>query len=305
MSRAHFTSAEVIASFKNVKKIYGQVAAVNDCSFSLCSGEIVALLGLNGAGKTTVVRLLLGLASPTQGDIRIFGGIPGDRQVRLRVAAMLQVGGVPSTLRVREHIAQFRSYYSHPLSSDEVLKIAGLKEVKNQFYGNLSGGQKQRVLFAIALCGDPDLLILDEPTASLDIEGRHALWEQIRCLPELGKTVLFTTHHLEEADTLSSRILVLQKGQIVANGTPSQIKASQQVRSVRCRTTIDSAVIETIPTVTGVQMDGSSIIISAGDVELVARELLYLDPNLRDLEIQNIALEQAFLAISRSGAPSE
>src|SRR4030088_3816072 len=213
----------VAASLQAVCKNYGEVRAWGDVTFAVHSGEVVALLGPNGAGKTTAVKLLLGLMQPNAGKVRVQGGDPTNPENRMRTGAMLQIGGVPETLRVREHIDLFSSYYLKPLPLKEVLASAGLEKLVDRKFGDLSGGQRQRVLFALAICGDPDLLLLDEPTVGLDVEARRALWDEIRNLVERGKTILLTTHYLEEADALADRIAVINQGAIIAEGTPAQI----------------------------------------------------------------------------------
>ena len=166
----------------------------------------------------------------------MFGGDPQTPATRLRVGAMLQVARIPETLRVREHLDLFRSYYPNPLSMAEVVTIAQLEGIEDKMFSALSGGQKQRVLFGLALCGDPDLVFLDEPTVGMDIEARRGLWQQIRTLANRGKTVLLTTHYLEEADALAHRIVVINKGKIVSEGTPAEIKSVSAGRKIRCRT---------------------------------------------------------------------
>src|SRR5437588_4419711 len=201
-------SGGVVASLECVIKNYGEVRALRNVNFTVCAGHVVALLGPNGAGKTTAIKLLLGLMQPNSGKTRVFGGDPTNPQNRMRTGAMLQVGRVPETLRVGEHIDLFSSYYRDPMLMAEVLSAAGLEKLRDRKFGDLSGGQRQRTLFALAICGNPDLLFLDEPTAGLDVEARRALWEEIRRLVARGKTVLLTTHYLEEADALADRIAV-------------------------------------------------------------------------------------------------
>src|SRR6266536_5040084 len=196
----------IVASLEAVNKNYGNVRALVGVDFRVRAGEVVALLGPNGAGKTTAVKLLLGLLQPNSGRVRVFGGDPTNPENRMRTGAMLQVGRVPETLRVREHIDLFSSYYSNPMPAAEVLTAAGLEKLSDRKFGELSGGQKQRVLFALAICGNPDLLFLDEPTVGLDVEARHLLWDEIKKLLARGKTVLLTTHYLQEADALADRI---------------------------------------------------------------------------------------------------
>jgi len=270
-----------------------------DVDFTIRAGEVVALLGPNGAGKSTLVRLLLGLASPTRGQVSVFGGDPKDPGTRERVGAMLQVGGVPSTMKVREHIDLFSSYYPHPLPMVEVVEMAGLQGIEGRQYGELSGGQKQRVLFALALCGDPDLLFLDEPTVGLDVEARRSFWEQIRLLVARGKTVLLTTHYLEEADALADRVVVINKGAIVAEGTPESIKANTAGKRIRCVTQLTLGAIEKMAGVVSVRYDREAIEIQTSSAEATLRDLLVSDAKLSGLEVSNAGIEEAFLALTK------
>src|SRR6202522_4306920 len=215
-----------VASLRSVTKRFGRQIALDRFSLQLYPGEVVALLGPNGAGKTTAVRLLLGLSQATAGEVEIFGGNPRDRASRMRLGAMLQVGRMPETLRVREHLQLFSSYYPHPRPLDELLAVAGLEGLQERMFGTLSGGQKQRVLFALALCGNPDLICLDEPTLGMDVEARRSMWEQVRKLAARGKTILLTTHYLEEADALARRMLDFQRGKVIAEGTPQELKTA-------------------------------------------------------------------------------
>jgi ABC-2 type transport system ATP-binding protein len=273
--------------------------------FRVHAGEVVALLGPNGAGKTTVVKLLLGLLQPTQGTVRVFGGDPVNPENRLRTGAMLQVARVPETLRVREHIDLFSAYYRKPMPAREVLATAGLQEISERKFGDLSGGQKQRVLFALAICGDPDLLFLDEPTVGLDVEARRMLWDEIRQLIRRGKTVLLTTHYLQEADALADRIAVINRGQIIAEGTPAQIKAQTAGKKIRCITSLSTDVLEQIPGVSEIRQDREAVELHTGQVEAVLRELLLRDRQLSGLEVTSAGLEEAFLALTQHGARSE
>jgi ABC-2 type transport system ATP-binding protein len=212
------------AEFTKVTKNYGMVEALRGLDLTIRPGELVALLGANGAGKTTAVRALLGLSKPTSGEVRVFGGDPRDARSRTRIGALLQVARVPETLRVREHIHLFSSYYPNPRPIDEVIEAAGLQGLEKRKFGQLSGGQQKRVLFALALCGNPDLLVLDEPTVGLDVEARRALWKQIRAFLAGGRSVLLTTHYLPEAEALADRVVVIHKGVVKAEGTPREIK---------------------------------------------------------------------------------
>jgi ABC-2 type transport system ATP-binding protein len=293
------TSAAIVASLEDVRKNYGEVPALRGVRFNVHCGEVVALLGPNGAGKTTAVKLLLGLILPNAGKVRVFGGDPTNPENRMRTGAMLQVGRVPETLRVREHVDLFSSYYSKPMPPTEVLAAAGLEKLGDRRFGDLSGGQRQRVLFALAICGDPDLLFLDEPTVGLDVESRRLLWDQIRNLVARGKTVLLTTHYLQEADALADRIAVINQGQIIAEGTPAKIKAQTSGRRIRCVTALNPTSLLQIPGVTEVRQDREALEIHAREAESVVRELLARDPSLSGLEITSAGLEEAFLALTQ------
>jgi len=302
MERA--SSNTVVASLEGVSKNYGEVRALRNVNFTVGAGQVVALLGPNGAGKTTAVKLLLGLIQPNSGKARVFGGDPTNPQNRMRAGAMLQVGRVPETLRVREHIDLFSSYYPKPLPLEEVLAAAGLEKLRDRKFGDLSGGQRQRTLFALAICGDPDLLFLDEPTVGLDVEARRALWEEIRRLVARGKTVLLTTHYLEEADALADRIAVINQGVIIAEGTPAEIKAQTSGKRIRCVTALSIASLLQIPGVTDAKQDRDAVEIHAREAEPVVRTLLARDPSLVGLEITSAGLEEAFLALTQDNGAS-
>jgi ABC-2 type transport system ATP-binding protein len=292
-------SAPVVASLDSVSKNYGEVRALRNVNFSVHAGHVVALLGPNGAGKTTAVKLLLGLMQPSSGKARVFGGDPVNPHNRIRAGAMLQVGRVPETLKVREHIDLFSSYYPNPLPLDEVLAAAGLEKLRDRKFGELSGGQRQRTLFALAICGNPDLLFLDEPTVGLDVEARRTLWEEIRLLVDRGKTVLLTTHYLQEADALADRIAVINQGAIIAEGSPTEIKAQTSGKRIRCITALSVTSLLQIPGVTAARQDREAVEINASEAEPVIRELLSRDSTLTGLEIASAGLEEAFLALTQ------
>jgi ABC-2 type transport system ATP-binding protein len=290
----------VVASLQGVSKNYGTVRALKDVRLCIRGGELLALLGPNGAGKTTAVKLLLGLASPSSGQVSVFGGNPVRPEVRMRIGAMLQVAKVPETLRVREHLDLFSSYYLNPMPMDEVMASAGLEQIKDKKFGELSGGQRQRVLFGLAICGDPDIVFLDEPTVGLDVEARRMLWEQIRKLVSRGKTILLTTHYLQEADALADRVVVIDKGEIIAEGTPSEIKAQTSGKKIRCVSQLSLEVVRAIPGVLEVKADRDAIEINAKNAENVVRELLLRDASISALEVTSAGLEEAFLALTQS-----
>lgn len=290
---------QVVASLEGVNKNYGEVRALRGVDFHVRAGELVALLGPNGAGKTTAVKLLLGLIPPNAGRVRVFGGDPTNPENRMRTGAMLQVGRVPETLRVREHIDLFSTYYPNPMPAAQVLAAAGLEKLSGRKFGDLSGGERQRVLFALAICGDPDLLFLDEPTVGLDVEARRMLWDEIRRMVDRGKTVLLTTHYLQEADALAERVAVINKGEIIAIGTPAEIKAKTAGKRIRCITSLSIASLRQIPGVTEAKEDREAVEIHAVEAEPVVRELLARDAKLSGLEITGAGLEEAFLALTQ------
>ena len=291
----------VVAQLRQVSKTFGEVQALHNLDFAVRAGELLALLGPNGAGKTTAVKLFLGLARPTSGSVSVFGGNPVRSEVRTRIGAMLQVAKVPETLRVREHIDLFSAYYPRPLPQAEILAIAGLQEIKDRPFGELSGGQKQRLLFALALCGNPDILFLDEPTVGLDVEARRLFWEQIRKLVERGKTILLTTHYLEEADALADRIAVINRGEIIAQGTPSEIKAKTCGRRIRCVSNLRIETIRAFRGVAEVRRDRDIYEIRVTEAEAVLRELLLRDSSVSGIEVVGAGLEDAFLALTQNG----
>ena len=293
-------SQEPIATLAHITKRYGATVALDDLSLSLHPGEVVALLGPNGAGKSTTVKLLLGLIAPTSGTTRVFGSDPRSALTRTRVGAMLQVARVTETLRVREHLDLFRSYYPHPLPVAEILRIAQLQGIENRLFSQLSGGQRQRLLFALAICGNPDLIFLDEPTVGLDIEARRALWQQIRSFAAQGKTVLLTTHYLEEADALAHRIIVINKGRVISQGTPAEIKRNSGGRRIRCQTSLSREFLCTLPGVVNVEYNQGAVVVTASEAESVVREMLLRDDTLSNLEVASPALEDAFLALTKN-----
>jgi ABC-2 type transport system ATP-binding protein len=288
----------MVAEIQGVTKKYGRVTALDALTLSLQPNRVTALLGPNGAGKTTAVKLLLGLTRPTSGRVALFGVDPRAVDARRRTGVMLQISKVPETLKVREHVHLFCSYYPKPMPVDEALAIAGLTDVANRKFGELSGGQRQRVLFALSICGNPDLLFLDEPTVGLDVEARRFFWQEVRRLAGRGCSILLTTHYLEEADALADRIVVLKRGVVVADGAPHDVKAMAASRRVTCVTTVSADQIRSLPAVQSVRHDGAAVEILTNDAEGLARYLLMRDPSLSGLEIAGAGLEEAFLALT-------
>src|SRR3989449_5694365 len=213
------------AELVDATKKYGSVEALKGVSFEIELGDVVAMLGPNGAGKTTAISLLLGLRKPTSGKALLFGLEPTNLLARSRVGVMLQESGVPEMLKVREIVDLFRSYYPGPMARDRAIAMAGLEEKANALVRELSGGQRQRLYFALAVCGDPDVLFLDEPTVGMDVEGRRAFIERIAEFAHMGRTVVLTTHYLEEADQLAKRVIVIDRGVVIADAPPAEIKS--------------------------------------------------------------------------------
>lgn len=289
-----------VAALGNVTHQFGTTTALDHVDFVLSPGEVVALLGPNGAGKTTFVRILLGLTRPTHGTARLYGLSPTDPRSRRRVGAMLQVARVPETLTVREHVHLFSSYYGTPATVTDTLAEAGVTAFADTRFGRLSGGQRQRALFALAICGRPDVLILDEPTVGLDIDARRGFWSGVRTRIADGCAVLLTTHYLEEADAVASRIVILHQGRVVTNGTPQAIKRRVGLKRVSCTTALEPPLVRAIAGVRDLTHEGRSISLLTEHPERVVGEILARDPSLTDLEVTGVRLDDAFLALTNA-----
>lgn len=286
--------------FRTVSKSFGAVQALYEVDFTIPQGQIVALLGPNGAGKTTAIGLMLGLRRPSRGQVRLLGRNPRDRQVRSRCGIMLQESGVPLTLTVRETIDLFRSYYPRPLPLAQVIEMAGLKKKATAQVGSLSGGQRQRLYFALAVCGSPDVLFLDEPTVGLDVEARHGFWEQIRHFIQQGKTILLTTHYLEEADALAERIIVIDHGQIRADASPAALKAqvSNNRVSFDISAPLSPQIFAQLP-ILQLEMSDQHVSLLTPQLETVLRALFTQPVEITHLTITGASLEEAFFHLTQ------
>jgi ABC-2 type transport system ATP-binding protein len=292
-------SAGIVLS--RLAKSYGAVQAVRGVDLTIAPGETVALLGPNGAGKTTTIDMMLGLIRPDEGTVSIFGAPPSVAVRSGWVGGMLQTGSPLDHLRVREVVALMASYYPHSLPVDDVLRRTGASEFARQWTTKLSGGQAQRVRFAAALVGNPDLLLLDEPTAALDVEGRRAFWQAMRALTEQGKTVVFATHYLEEADACADRIVLLAHGQIVADGPATEIKAQAGSRTIRATLPgVDAAALAALPGVRSAQRHGDAVVLACSDADAALTAFLGAFPAARDIEVTGGTLEEAFLELTTS-----
>jgi ABC-2 type transport system ATP-binding protein len=288
----------IAVDLRNLTKRFGAVTAVNDLTLQLESGEIVAFLGPNGAGKTTTIDMLLGLTRPDVGTARVYGRLPPDAIARGEVSAVMQNSGLLKDFTVRETVAYTASLYAHARPVNEVLERAGIAGIGDRRVQKCSGGEQQRLRFAMALLSDPRLLILDEPTTGMDVQGRRDFWAAIRRDAERGRTVMFATHYLDEADAYADRIVLIRQGIVVADGTTAEIKNLASGRSVRA--TLPGANIEALralPGVTHVEVRGEAVIVSCTDSDVVARHLLTATA-ARDLEISSMNLDAAFVALT-------
>ena len=289
----------VLAHLRNARKSYGKLLALDDMDLQLRSGQVLALLGANGAGKSTAVSVMLGLVQAEQGEASLLGQPPLSMDARRHTGVMLQSTALPDTLKVGELLAMTRGYYAQPLSVADCVAMAGLEGLLDRRYGKLSGGQQRRVQFAMAICGRPQVLFLDEPTTGLDIEARQQMWSAIRERAAAGCAVLLTTHYLEEAEALADHVVVMQAGRTLAEGSVAQIRERVLQRRIRCHTQVDERDIAEWAGVRHVQRDGNVVEIQAEPVEQVVARLLAEDPRLSALEVHRAGLADAFLEITR------
>ncbi|WP_037579853.1 ABC transporter ATP-binding protein [Phaeacidiphilus oryzae] len=290
-----------MAVFDGVSKSFGKVRAVQDLGFELTAGETVALLGPNGAGKSTSFDLLLGLRDPDRGSVSLFGGTPRQAITDGRVGAMLQSGGLMPEVTVREMVALGCDLHPRGHRVDEIMKRAGIDDIGDRKVDRLSGGQTQRVRFALAIAGDNDLVVLDEPTTGMDVTSRQSFWTSMKEQAEAGRTVLFATHYLEEADSVADRVLVLHKGRLLADGTAAEIKARAGLRRISFDLAEPAApgALEQLPGV--VSLDGGAghtVRIRSNDADATVAAIYRAGLYPRGLEVTGLGLEQAFLAIT-------
>jgi ABC-2 type transport system ATP-binding protein len=287
---------------RGLHKSFGAVHAVRGIDLTVPPGQMVAFLGPNGAGKTTTIDMILGLSRPTAGTVEIYGTTPARAVRKGLVAAVMQTGGLLKDLSVAETVEFSAALCADPRPVGEVLERAGIAGIADRMVGKCSGGEQQRLRFAMALLPDPALLILDEPTQGMDVEGRREFWRAIRADARRGRTVLFATHYLDEADDHADRIVLIRRGEIVADGTPAQVKARAAGRAVRATLPDpDVAALRALPGVTSVEVRGNSVLVNTADSDVVARHLLTATA-ARDLEIAALDLEDAFVALTSDGA---
>jgi ABC-2 type transport system ATP-binding protein len=289
---------ELAVQLRGLTKRFGPLTAVDNLDLAIESGEIVAFLGPNGAGKTTTIDMVLGLARPTAGTVLVYGQSPAVAIGRGEVSAVMQTGGLLKDFTVEETVRYTASLYTHTRPVAEVLDRAGIADIAGRRVGKCSGGQQQRLRFAMALLSDPRLLLLDEPTAGMDVEGRREFWAAIREDARQGRTVMFATHYLDEADAYADRIVLIRQGRIVADGTTAEIKNLASGRVVRATLPdADEAALLALPGVDSVELRGDTVFIHASDSDTVARYLLTMTA-ARNLEITSRNLEDAFIALT-------
>ncbi|KOP65617.1 ABC transporter ATP-binding protein [Bacillus sp. FJAT-18019] len=290
---------EPVAELRQVTKMFGSKKAVNQVSFTIEKGSITAILGPNGAGKSTAISMLLGLKDASEGEVLLFGRSPQDLKVREKIGAMLQEVSVMDGLRTREIINFIRGYYPNPLSLEEIANLSGLTtEELNKWAVKMSGGQKRKLSFALAIAGNPELLFFDEPTVGLDTTARRQFWKTVRQLADQGKTILFTTHYLQEADDMADRILLFHQGQVTADGTPEDIKAKLTRRSISFIVDADheqvKKLLHEVPGVTDVYEQGGRLNAVTDDTDTALAALFRAGLAVHDVRIDQGSLDEAF-----------
>jgi ABC-2 type transport system ATP-binding protein len=288
---------------KSFRAPRGTVDAVRGVDITIERGETVALLGPNGAGKSTTIDMLLGLLAPDAGSVCLFGAPPEDAITAGTIGAMLQTGALIRDVSVRELLAMMASLYADPLPVDEVIALVGIGEIADRRTEKLSGGEAQRVRFAVALISDPALLVLDEPTVGMDVEGRHAFWTTMHDFASRGKTVVFATHYLEEADAYADRAVLMAAGRVVADGPTTEIKARVRSRTIRVTLPLaDLDDLRLLPGVAAAERRGEAVTLRCSDSDTAIRAVLERYPDARDIEIAGAGLEAAFLELTAPAA---
>ena len=290
-------------ALQGLRRRFGDVQAVDGIDLMIAPGEVVALLGPNGAGKSTTIDMLLGLSRPDAGDVRLFGRTPQRAISEGLVGAMLQSGGFPEDITGGEVVRLMAALFPKPLPVAEALARAGITDVANQRYGRMSGGQKQRVRFAAALVCDPDLLVLDEPTVAMDVQARREFWAAMRSFTDSGRTVVFATHYLAEAEEFADRVVLLRAGRVVADGSVAAVRSLVSGRVVSATLPgIPAPALAGLPGVSRVEVDGGRVRLTSNDSDATLRALLPAFPGARDIEVVAHGLEDAFVALTTSTA---
>ena len=307
-SHSSEASPKVIASLRGVHKRFNNKIALNNIDLDIHSAQVLAILGANGAGKTTLINILLGRLNADAGAVSVFGYPAGSLPARRQAGALLQIASLPETLKIKEHIALFRSYYPQPMAYENVIEYAGLQGMENRYSTKLSGGEKQRLLFALSICGNPKLLFLDEPSVGMDVQARKGLWQAILDLKAAGTGIVLTTHYLEEADSLADEIVLLNQGDIIQRGTTCQIKASASHTTIRfsAGNTVDDFNTDiakryrNIAGVEQVRISGKFIELSSRNANQTLAALLTLYADIQDLTVSSVGLEDAFIQLNEN-----
>jgi ABC-2 type transport system ATP-binding protein len=297
--------SQPLASLDSAVKRYGKLTALDGLDLAVNRGELLALLGPNGAGKSTAISLLLGLQRPDAGRVTLFGADPQELEARRRVGIMMQEVMLSPVMRSRELIEQITNYYPSPYDVGAVIRRLGIEGLAERRYKDLSGGQKRQVQFAMAICGRPELLFLDEPTVGLDVNARAALWQVVRELVHEGASIVLTTHYIEEAEALADRVAVMARGKIVAGGTVDEIRNYVSRKSVTFRSALPVEPMRGWPGVLELASNAGRITIVTQDAETVLRQLLGADPDVRDVEVKRAGLAEAFAEITSEGKASQ
>jgi ABC-2 type transport system ATP-binding protein len=295
-------SNEFWAELSSAKKRFGKTVALDGLDLQVRPGELFSVLGPNGAGKSTAISLLLGLLKPDAGAARLFGLSPFRVEPRRKVGVMMQEVTLAPELRVREHIALVASYYPQPFTPAGAMELTNTSSLGPRPYGKLSAGQKRQVQFTMAVCGRPKLLFLDEPSVGLDVRARETMWATLRQLVRNGSSIVLTTHYLEEAESLSNRVAVLNKGRLIASGTVNEILALVVRKHITCSTALAADQIAAWPEVESVTRDQQRLQISTSNSEAVVRRLLAADSNLQELEVRRAGLAEAFTELTQEAA---
>lgn len=295
-------SQTTLASLGGVRKRFGKIQALDGFDLAVNRGELLAVLGPNGAGKSTAISILLGLQGADEGSAELFGHAPQDIEGRRRIGVMMQEVMLPGVMRPRELLEQVASYYPTPYDVDAVIQRMSLEGLARRPYGKLSGGQKRQVQFALAICGRPELLFLDEPTAGLDVQAREALWKVVRELKHEGCSIVLTTHYLEEAEALADRVVVMARGRFITSGSVNEIRAHVSRKQVSCVTRLTADAVRTWPDVIEVELEHGRLRVSTRDAEALLKRLFREDPALTDIEVKRAGLAEAFTELTNESA---
>ncbi len=291
-------SQNTLASLTGVRKRFGKIQALDGFDLAVNRGECLAVLGPNGAGKSTAISILLGLQTADEGSAQLFGHAPQELDGRRRIGVMMQEVLLPGVMRPRELLEQVASYYPLPYDVDEVIARLALEDLLKRPYGKLSGGQKRQVQFALAICGRPELLFLDEPTVGLDVQARESLWKVVRELLHEGCSIVLTTHYLEEAEALADRVAVMARGRLITTGSVNEIRAHVSRKQVSCVSRLSPDAVRGWPEVAQVGMERDRLQISTREAEALLVRLFREDPQLSDIEVKRAGLAEAFTELT-------